>query len=308
MNPQISIIIPLYNKDFAIFNTLQSVLLQTYSNFEVIIVNDGSTDNSLLEIKKISDSRISVYNQDNKGVSSARNLGIEKASGNFISFLDADDYWHPNHLDELVKLIKLKKHLFAFTSFLEVERKNNIYKGNYSLKSEELYAEVDFFEASYKKTILSISNSIFRKEIFKEIGNFNCNFDNAEDTEFFIRVGFKYKIGLVNKYTVIYRYFENSLSNSSFSMKRRCNFSQFIEDETENPKAKKMIDINRFSLAISCKLNGDYKNFLYFKSIINLKNLNSKQLVVLYLPRIAIHTLSKTKHMLNSLGFNVRLY
>ncbi|QYS89019.1 glycosyltransferase family 2 protein [Flavobacterium davisii] len=88
-----SVIIPLYNKENYIYNTLTSVIDQSYSNFEIIIVNDGSTDKSLEIIQNINDSRIRIFNQQNKGVSSARNLGIKNAKGTLIAFLDADDLW-----------------------------------------------------------------------------------------------------------------------------------------------------------------------------------------------------------------------
>lgn len=89
----ISVVIPLYNKDKQIAKTLYSVLKQTYPNFEVIVVNDGSTDNSLSEVSKISDSRIRLICQENKGVSAARNRGIQEAKSDYIAFLDADDEW-----------------------------------------------------------------------------------------------------------------------------------------------------------------------------------------------------------------------
>jgi glycosyltransferase involved in cell wall biosynthesis len=102
--PKISVVIPLYNKGFIISETLNSVLAQTFKDFEVIIVNDGSTDNGFEIVSQYTDNRIRLYNQENKGAAAARNLGIEKATGELIAFLDADDYWYPNHLEELFKL------------------------------------------------------------------------------------------------------------------------------------------------------------------------------------------------------------
>lgn len=101
----ISIVVPLYNKMHSIANTITSVLEQTYSNFEVVIVDDGSTDNSLGVISKtFSDSRIRVINQKNAGVSAARNAGVRAATADWIVFLDADDLMLPNCLDTLMAL------------------------------------------------------------------------------------------------------------------------------------------------------------------------------------------------------------
>lgn len=82
----ISVVIPLYNKEKQIAKTLQTVLNQTYQNFEIVIVNDGSTDGSVEEVLRISDSRIRLVNQENGGVSAARNRGIDEAKGEYIAF------------------------------------------------------------------------------------------------------------------------------------------------------------------------------------------------------------------------------
>lgn len=94
----ISVVIPLYNKERQIACTLQSVFEQTFQNFEIVIVDDGSTDNSVEEVEKFDDSRIRLIHQTNAGVSAARNRGIEEASGELIAFLDADDVWMPEYL------------------------------------------------------------------------------------------------------------------------------------------------------------------------------------------------------------------
>lgn len=94
----ISVVIPLYNKEKQIAHTLQSVFNQTFQNFEVVIVDDGSTDGSVAEVEKLSDSRIRLIHQKNAGVAAARNRGIEEAKGDLIAFLDADDEWKPEYL------------------------------------------------------------------------------------------------------------------------------------------------------------------------------------------------------------------
>lgn len=94
----ISVVIPLYNKEKQIAHTLQSVLNQTFQDFEVVIVDDGSTDGSVSEVEKFSDLRIRLIHQKNAGVSAARNRGIEEAKSDLIAFLDADDEWKPEYL------------------------------------------------------------------------------------------------------------------------------------------------------------------------------------------------------------------
>ncbi len=100
-----SVIIPLYNKEKNVKNTIQSVLNQTFKEFEIIVVNDGSTDNSLQIVQQINDSRIKIIDKPNGGVSSARNKGIEEAKYEWIAFLDADDLWEKEYLEEYRKAI-----------------------------------------------------------------------------------------------------------------------------------------------------------------------------------------------------------
>ena len=102
--PVISVVIPVYNKEKFIENTIYSVLNQTLSDFELIIVDDSSTDKSLSIIDSIKDKRIKTYSIKNSGVSKSRNYGVEKSSSNLIAFLDADDLWKNNHLEQLYKL------------------------------------------------------------------------------------------------------------------------------------------------------------------------------------------------------------
>lgn len=101
----ISVVIPLYNKEKSIKSTIESVLAQTYVNYEIIVVDDGSTDNSVNAVNEILDSRIRLIKKVNGGVSSARNEGILAAKGEYVAFLDGDDLWHPEYLETLDKLI-----------------------------------------------------------------------------------------------------------------------------------------------------------------------------------------------------------
>ena len=101
----ISVVIPLYNKAASITSTIQSVLAQSYPYFEIVIIDDGSSDNSVQKVRLIDDKRIKLISKQNGGVSSARNEGIRQAQYDYIAFLDADDLWKPTYLEELVKLI-----------------------------------------------------------------------------------------------------------------------------------------------------------------------------------------------------------
>ena len=105
--PKFSIVIPLYNKENYIAETLQSVIEQTFKDFEIIIVNDCSTDKSLETVSDFKDPRINIINHNiNSGLSASRNTGIKNAEANYITFLDADDLWKPTFLEKINFLIE----------------------------------------------------------------------------------------------------------------------------------------------------------------------------------------------------------
>ena len=112
-----SVVIPLYNKRDYIKETIESVLLQTYTDFEIIVVNDSSTDDSLAIVQSFNDSRIRIYTKPNGGVSDTRNYGLKKALGEYICFLDADDLWTSEYLYNLHCII-LKYPFAVFNSVI----------------------------------------------------------------------------------------------------------------------------------------------------------------------------------------------
>ena len=118
--PFFSIVIPLYNKEDYIKDTLKSVLNQTYRSFEIIIVNDGCTDSSVEIVKSFSDSRITIFNQKNQGLSGARNSGIKHSKYNYIAFLDADDLWCEDYLNTICNLINLNKESKIYATAVKV--------------------------------------------------------------------------------------------------------------------------------------------------------------------------------------------
>ncbi len=112
MNPEISVIIPAYNCEQYINKAIESVLKQTFNNFEIIVIDDGSQDNTYQIANSYKDERISIIrNQQNLGVSTARNFGIEEAKGNWIALLDADDWYSPQRLENLCKQHENIKHI-----------------------------------------------------------------------------------------------------------------------------------------------------------------------------------------------------
>lgn len=129
-----SVVIPLYNKGHYIENTIASVLRQSFDDYEIVIVNDGSTDDSLATARKYASDKIRVIDQKNQGVAVARNTGIYNARGAYIAFLDADDEWHPDYLETIDTLTTAHPQSDMFVTAYQVDMGNG--KINYSTRLE----------------------------------------------------------------------------------------------------------------------------------------------------------------------------
>ncbi|WP_298498875.1 glycosyltransferase family 2 protein [uncultured Algibacter sp.] len=288
MKPFFSVIIPLYNKEKFIEATLKSVLNQNFKNFEVIIVDDGSSDSSFKVVSQIKDSKTSIFKQENKGVSFARNLGIEKAKGKYIALLDADDYWHTNHLLELKKLIDTFPKAGLFCNNYEVYYTDTIYKPakfNFDFKEDCLIVK-DFFKASVTNSVAWTSGVAFTKEKFNAVGGFNTILKTAQDLDLWIKLALKYDVAFNPIITMSYKiHVDNSLSKSKYNDIRYEFINNFTEEEKTNPSLKLYLDINRFAVALRCKMNDEEVLYKKLKSEIDFNNLNYKQKFLLNCPK-----------------------
>ncbi|SHI62374.1 glycosyltransferase family 2 protein [Flavobacterium terrae] len=301
--PFFSIIIPLYNKDKFIQNTLKSVLSQSFSDFEIIIVNDGSTDSSEEKVLNFEDPRIEYFYKENEGVSKARNFGIEKATSNYICFLDADDYWYSTFLTEFHKTIKNYPEQKIFSCAIEIQTSKTKYPAIYSIDIEKSEQLVNYFEASLKQSIICTSGIIIHKSVFEKTEGFNQKLKTGEDTDLWIRIGLHYPILFINKILVCYIFDEKGLSRQQKNFERSLNYSDFSELEKSDPKLKTFLDYNRFSDAIKAKIYGNKKHFYLMYSQINEKNLPLKKRILLKFPSFILKTLIKLQKVFNSKSF-----
>lgn len=198
-----SIIIPLYNKEKSIGRTIESVLSQKLKNFELIIINDGSTDSSLECAKKYNDKRIRIITQKNQGVSAARNCGIQHAKYSWVAFLDADDMWLSDHLTELKKII-IKIPDADMIATQSYETKKNIKLPNKKLHTKKITNIDYFFWASKEIGIIHTSSVCIRKKILENINGFNTNYKRGEDLELWAKIALNHKVAISRKITSIY--------------------------------------------------------------------------------------------------------
>jgi glycosyltransferase involved in cell wall biosynthesis len=306
--PVFSVIISLYNKEKFIENTLKSVLEQRFTDYEIIIVNDGSTDKSEEKVLKFEDPKIQYFNKENGGVSTARNFGIEKAKSNYITFIDADDYWYPDFLQEMFGYINKFPEQKVFSAAIEIETSKKTIPSHYSIVKTGNYEIVTYFEASEKETVICTSCAVFHKSVFEKTGSFDINLKSGEDTDMWIRIGLNYPILFVWKILARYGYDPKSLSKNHATTIHSFDYSKYAIVEKTNPSLKKFLDLNRFSLAIKSKLIGEQEIFSKVYKAIDLQNMSLKKRILLKLPVYVLKPLIVLKTLLTNLGLGNSIF
>lgn len=170
MNELISIIVPCYNSERFVKKCVDSILVQTYKNIEIILVNDGSTDSTpaILDEYASKDTRIKVINKENGGLSDARNVGIDKALGSYIIFIDSDDYILPNHVESLANLVYKYNCEMAISPFTLVSENDVFALQDKPKETEKLYSPLECIEEMFyqRQFETTAHEKIFRKELF----------------------------------------------------------------------------------------------------------------------------------------------
>ncbi|MGB5420453.1 glycosyltransferase family 2 protein [Algibacter sp.] len=286
--PFFSVIIPLYNKEKYIEATLKSVLKQTFLDFEVVIVDDGSTDNSLNIVSQFKNSKITLLEQKNLGASCARNKAISNSKGKYIAPLDADDIWYENHLSELKKLIETFPNAGVFCNNYEVKLSEHLIKVanfNFNYKNELLIIP-DFFDANIYNYIATSSSSAFLKSSFFEIGTYDTSLRTGQDLDLWLKFALKYEVAFNPCITMMYNHFDaSSLSNSKYNNDRYNFINSYKNEEKNNLSLKKYLDVNRYALSLRCIVNDEKDLYKKLKNEIDYKNLNFKQKLLINCPK-----------------------
>jgi len=218
---KVSVVIPLYNKAAHIERAIQSVLAQTCPDFELIVVNDGSTDNGPQLVKETSDLRLRLIEQTNQGVSAARNRGIAESGADLIAFLDADDAWRPTFLEMALELRSLFPQAGAFATAIEWQREGQIIRRELSGLPPHPWkglVQDQYFEiAKLGWAPISASSVAIPAQVFSDIGGFPEGATLGEDDDMWGRLVFRYPIAYTTE--VGATYFLNSVNRA---VKREC--------------------------------------------------------------------------------------
>lgn len=309
--PFFTVIIPLYNKEKYIENAIKSILNQTFTDFELLIINDCSTDKSVEIATEFLSENVKIMHHDkNSGLAATRNTGIKKATSNYVTFLDADDLWKPHFLEKIFHLIQNfpEARIFA-TNYEEIWGKTikNPHNGSERL-SENFTGYVNFFKINLKQGIYNHGSVCLHKEVYEKVGFYNENIQLSQDLDFNIRANFHYKLAYDNSIQMSYfMQTDNQLTRSSIINKSIPDYDLYEDWTKNNPDLKKYLDFERYVLGKRLKKNNDLR---WKKMIANIdsKNLNWKQNLLLKVPSLILNLIDKVKLFLLKLGIKPSTY
>ncbi|MBD2531228.1 glycosyltransferase family 2 protein [Nostoc flagelliforme FACHB-838] len=216
--PKVSVLIPAYNAMNYLPETMENVLSQTFTDFEVIVVNDGSSDETERWISQIKDPRVRLINQENQGLSGARNTGIVHAKGEYITFLDSDDLWEPTKLEKQLRVLEGNPEValvYTWVAFIDETGKptGRVFKNQ---------AEGDVWKKLTEHNIVECGSvAMVRRSCFEVVGLFDRNLGSyLEDWDMWLRMASRYPFKVVKEPLVYYRQSSSSASRNWEAMAR----------------------------------------------------------------------------------------
>ena len=256
--PEVTILIPTYNRADLILESLDSVFAQSYRDFEIVVVDDGSTDNTAEVLSPLAErGQLRYIYQKNQGASAARNRGIMEARGDLIAFLDSDDLFHPAKLELQVDYFRTHKDIglvhSGFTKFNAVE--SDLGYRDTSWFSGIIYPQI----LLYWTTLMAMDTVLIPKKIFDSIGLFDENLIVGEDLDMWRRIARKYPFGFINKSLARVRVHEGNISGNKISAMD--GFAKYLEkafkdDPSLSPRFRQQVFSKMYS-TVAYNLLGD---------------------------------------------------
>ena len=214
--PRISVIIPAYNAEETLPETIESVRKQTFTDFEIIVINDGSTDSTAELVAAIPDERIRLFSDENGGLATARNRGLRRSRGHLITFLDADDLWTPDKLEAQYQALQddpIAGAVYSWTLVMD-DATGRLNPGIAASFSGDVYEQL--YRGNF---IASGSNLMLRRSVFEATGFFSLRAKGVEDWEYWLRIARNYRFTAVPEFQVLYRQAVQTMSSDVGKMK-----------------------------------------------------------------------------------------
>jgi glycosyltransferase involved in cell wall biosynthesis len=211
---KVSIIVPTYNRAHLVTETIDSILAQTFKDFELIVVDNESTDNTDEVIKSYTDGRIRYFRNQNNGlVAVNRNYGINKANGEYIAFCDDDDLWMPEKLERQVKLLDLNKELgLVYSDSYIMDENGNLER--YTLLSSSKLFRGNVFDKLFQMNFIPMLTVMIRREVLSRVGGFDPKYIIAQDYDLWLRIAEHYPIDFTEEPLAKYRIHGGSVSRN----------------------------------------------------------------------------------------------
>lgn len=255
--PTVSVILPTYNRAHLIDRAIRSVLNQTYQDFELIVVDDCSTDNTKEVVKSFKDERITyIKHEKNKGAAAARNTGIKAAKGEYIAFQDSDDDWFPEKLKKQMKVFEMAQSEvgIVYTGFWRIEGNKKTYIPSYRVSQKEGNIHKQLLKGNFVTT----QSVVIRKKYFEKLGMFDENLPRLQDWELFIRVSKYYKFKCIDEPLLNSYHTLDSISTDDEARVKALEIilAKHFEDFNRD---KKLLSKHYFSVGILLCLNNEIK-------------------------------------------------
>ncbi|MTJ06623.1 glycosyltransferase [Anabaena sp. UHCC 0204] len=217
--PKISVVIPAYNCEKTITKTVESVINQTFTDWELIIINDGSEDSTLKIISQIHDSRIKVFSFENAGGNVSRNRGLKYAVGEFVSFLDADDIWTADKLASQLKALEENPQIAVAYSWTDYIDENDEFLGS----GGRITVKGDVYDKLLATNFLENgSNPLIKRESLISLAGFDESLTAAQDWDMWLRLAAKFEFVCVPSVQILYRISKKSVSTNLDRQEKSC--------------------------------------------------------------------------------------
>lgn len=215
----ISVIVPVYNGEATIRETIESVLQQTLTNFEVIIIDDGSSDRTVEIVSEIADPRTKLFSYSNAGQGASRNRGVEQSRGDYLAFLDADDLWTPDKLEAQLNALQTHPNAavaYSWVDFID-ESGNFLHSGSHLSITGNAYAHL-----LLSNLLENGSNPLIQTHAFLDIGGFDPSLPPTEDWDLYLRLAEKYEFAVVPRPQILYRVSATTASSRVLKLEQQC--------------------------------------------------------------------------------------
>jgi glycosyltransferase involved in cell wall biosynthesis len=214
----ITVVVPVYNGERTIQETLLSITKQAFKEIEILIINDGSQDTTLEIIKQVKDERIKVFTYPNRGLAASRNRGLANAKGEYVSFIDADDLWTPDKLESQYKALQENPQAALAYSWTDYIDKN----GHILRSGLQVTANGNVYEKLLIRNFLENgSNALFKTDALRKIGGFDESLPCVEDWDLYLRLSANYNFVCVPIPQILYRVSTNSISKGQIPRRLR---------------------------------------------------------------------------------------